>query len=220
MYLAPRKVIGSLDGIEIVEMPRNGTKGMCCGAGGARMWMEETIGKKVNDERAEEALATGATRIATACPFCYIMIDDGVKGEGQGRGGQGPGHRRDPLGSHRSRGARRASGNSEVLHRHLAATGSAPDRERGRRREPAPTEHAFATRRVLRRRDPRPRFMVRAARRELELALPRDLARRRRSRGRATSRSRAKSPFRPSFYDAFRPIGYPFLLWIIGAARS
>jgi len=82
VYLAPRKVIGSLKGIEIVEMPRNGTKGMCCGAGGARMWMEESIGKKVNDERAQEAISTGATRVATACPFCYIMLDDGVKAAG------------------------------------------------------------------------------------------------------------------------------------------
>ena len=82
VYLAPRKVIGSLGGIEIVEASRNGTKGMCCGAGGARMWMEESIGKQVNVERSQELLGTGATRIATACPFCYIMIDDGVKGEG------------------------------------------------------------------------------------------------------------------------------------------
>jgi Fe-S oxidoreductase len=83
VYLAPRKVIGSLAGIDIVEMPRNGTRGMCCGAGGARMWMEETIGKKVNVERAQEAIATGAERIAVACPFCYVMMDDGVKGEGK-----------------------------------------------------------------------------------------------------------------------------------------
>ncbi len=82
VYLAPRKVIGKLKGIDIVEMPRNGVQGMCCGAGGARMWMEETIGEKVNDARAKEAIATGATRIATACPFCYIMLDDGVKGQG------------------------------------------------------------------------------------------------------------------------------------------
>ena len=79
VYLAPRKVVGSLKGVQVVEMSRNGTKGMCCGAGGARMWMEESIGKKVNDERSQEALSTGATRIATACPFCYIMLDDGVK---------------------------------------------------------------------------------------------------------------------------------------------
>ena len=82
VYLAPRKVVGSIKGIEIVEMQRNGTTGMCCGAGGARMWMEESIGTKVNDERAAEAISTGATRVATACPFCYIMLDDGVKAAG------------------------------------------------------------------------------------------------------------------------------------------
>jgi Fe-S oxidoreductase len=82
IYLSPRRVIGSLGGVEIVEAGRNGTKGMCCGAGGARMWMEETIGKKVNDERAEELIATGASKVATACPYCYIMLDDGVKGAG------------------------------------------------------------------------------------------------------------------------------------------
>ena len=82
VYAAPRKVLGSLKGISIVEAPRNGTKGMCCGAGGARMWMEEDTGTKVNDERAEELLGTGAQRVATACPFCYIMMDDGVKGLG------------------------------------------------------------------------------------------------------------------------------------------
>ena len=82
VYMAPRNVIGSLKGIEIVEAERNGTEGMCCGAGGARMWMEETTGKQVNVERSQELLATGATRIATACPFCYIMIDDGVKSQG------------------------------------------------------------------------------------------------------------------------------------------
>jgi Fe-S oxidoreductase/nitrate reductase gamma subunit len=83
IYLAPRKVIGALGGIEVVEMPRNGTNSMCCGAGGARMWMEERIGKRVNVERAEEALATGADRIAVACPFCYVMLDDGVKAKGR-----------------------------------------------------------------------------------------------------------------------------------------
>jgi Fe-S oxidoreductase/nitrate reductase gamma subunit len=82
IYMAPRNVIGNLKGIDIVEAERNGTKGMCCGAGGARMWMEEHVGKQVNVERSQELLATGATRIATACPFCYIMIDDGVKAQG------------------------------------------------------------------------------------------------------------------------------------------
>ena len=82
VYLAPRNVIGSLKGVQIVEAGRNGTKGMCCGAGGARMWMEEDIGTKVNDERSRELIDTGARRVATACPFCYVMMDDGVKGHG------------------------------------------------------------------------------------------------------------------------------------------
>jgi Fe-S oxidoreductase/nitrate reductase gamma subunit len=83
VYLAPRKVLGSLKGIDIVEMGQSGSRGMCCGAGGARMWMEESTGKKVNTERSQQALATGATRVATACPFCYIMLDDGVKENGR-----------------------------------------------------------------------------------------------------------------------------------------
>ncbi len=83
VYLAPRNVIGSIGGIDVVEMPRNGTRGLCCGAGGARMWMEEHTGKKINIERTEEALETGAARIAVACPFCYVMMDDGVKEKGR-----------------------------------------------------------------------------------------------------------------------------------------
>ncbi|MDG1411226.1 MAG: heterodisulfide reductase-related iron-sulfur binding cluster [Acidimicrobiales bacterium] len=83
VYMAPRKVLGKLGGIEIVEAGRNGTEGMCCGAGGARMWMEETIGEKVNDVRAQELVNTGAARVATACPFCYVMMDDGVKAAGK-----------------------------------------------------------------------------------------------------------------------------------------
>ena len=82
VYLAPRRVVGAIGGLEVVEAPRNGTKGMCCGAGGARMWMEEHVGEQVNVVRSRELLATGAARIATACPFCYVMIDDGVRGEG------------------------------------------------------------------------------------------------------------------------------------------
>ena len=83
VYVAPRKVVGAIKGIDVVEMSLNGTKGMCCGAGGARMWMEENTGVKVNDERAEQAISTGASRVATACPFCYIMLDDGVKAAGK-----------------------------------------------------------------------------------------------------------------------------------------
>lgn len=83
IYMAPRNIVSSINGVELLEAPRNGAKGMCCGAGGGRMWMEEHVGKQVNVERSQELLATGATRIATACPFCYVMIDDGVKGEGE-----------------------------------------------------------------------------------------------------------------------------------------
>ncbi|MBS1848347.1 MAG: 4Fe-4S dicluster domain-containing protein [Actinobacteria bacterium] len=84
IYGAPRNVLAQLGGIEVVEAPRNGTMARCCGAGGARMWMEENIGTKINDDRAEELIGTGADRVATACPFCYIMLDDGVKGAAAG----------------------------------------------------------------------------------------------------------------------------------------
>ncbi len=78
IYVAPREVIAA-SGASLVEMERNGTNAMCCGAGGARFWMEEQTGKKVNVERAEQAIATGAAEVAVGCPYCYVMIDDGVK---------------------------------------------------------------------------------------------------------------------------------------------
>jgi Fe-S oxidoreductase/nitrate reductase gamma subunit len=84
IYLAPREVLAGSGEVDMVEMPRHGTRGLCCGAGGARFWLEEHTGKKVNIERAEEALATGATEIAVSCPYCFVMIDDGVKELGRG----------------------------------------------------------------------------------------------------------------------------------------
>jgi len=78
VYLAPRQVVAG-SGNEVAEMERHGTRSLCCGAGGARFWMEENTGKKVNIERAEEALRTDADEIAVACPFCFVMLDDGVK---------------------------------------------------------------------------------------------------------------------------------------------
>jgi Fe-S oxidoreductase len=77
VYEAPRELIGA-SGAKLTEMPRHADRGLCCGAGGARMWMEEHIGKRVNHERVEEALDTGASTIATGCPFCRVMITDGV----------------------------------------------------------------------------------------------------------------------------------------------
>jgi Fe-S oxidoreductase/nitrate reductase gamma subunit len=79
IYLAPRSVVGSIGGVQVVEMERSGPDGFCCGAGGAQFWTEDSIGKKVNVDRAEEAIATGADEVAVACPFCFVMLDDGVK---------------------------------------------------------------------------------------------------------------------------------------------
>jgi heterodisulfide reductase subunit D len=79
IYEAPRKVLEALDA-ELVEMKRCKSKGLCCGAGGAQMFKEEENGAtRVNWERTEEAIATGAGIIAAACPFCNTMMTDGVK---------------------------------------------------------------------------------------------------------------------------------------------
>ncbi|HET9053283.1 MAG TPA: (Fe-S)-binding protein, partial [Cyclobacteriaceae bacterium] len=79
IYEAPRSVLEALDA-DLVEMKRCRTTGLCCGAGGAQMFKDAEKGKKeINVERTEEALATGATTIAVACPFCMTMMSDGVK---------------------------------------------------------------------------------------------------------------------------------------------
>lgn len=79
IYEAPRAVLEALDA-DLVEMKRCRTTGLCCGAGGAQMFKDAEKGKKeINIERTEEALATGATTIAVACPFCMTMMSDGVK---------------------------------------------------------------------------------------------------------------------------------------------
>ncbi|MFZ0665124.1 MAG: heterodisulfide reductase-related iron-sulfur binding cluster [Acidimicrobiales bacterium] len=75
----PRDVLSSIDGVEQIEMRRCREKSFCCGAGGARMWMEEDIGERVNLHRTDEALSTGADVVSTACPYCLIMLDDAVR---------------------------------------------------------------------------------------------------------------------------------------------
>ncbi|MGN6524208.1 MAG: (Fe-S)-binding protein, partial [Actinomycetes bacterium] len=78
VYAPPRELIGSLPGVEYREMPRNSERSFCCGAGGARMWMEEKIGTRINANRTAEAVATGAKQIAVGCPFCRVMLSDGL----------------------------------------------------------------------------------------------------------------------------------------------
>jgi Fe-S oxidoreductase len=77
VYEPPRSLVDAA-GARLTEMPRHGDRSLCCGAGGARMWMEEHLGKRINLERVDEAIDTGAGEIVTGCPFCRVMITDGV----------------------------------------------------------------------------------------------------------------------------------------------
>ena len=82
VYTPPRELVGST-GADLVEMERHGDKSFCCGAGGARMWMEEKIGTRINVNRGKEAIGTGASKVAVACPFCSVMLNDAVTSEGK-----------------------------------------------------------------------------------------------------------------------------------------
>jgi Fe-S oxidoreductase len=78
VYSPPRELLQVLPGAEFVEMERNSERSFCCGAGGARMWMEENIGERINVNRTNEAVGTGADQIAVGCPFCRVMLSDGL----------------------------------------------------------------------------------------------------------------------------------------------
>jgi len=79
IYDSPREVLREVTKGEIAEMERRREKGFCCGAGGGRMWMEETLGKRINQMRVQQASETGAATIVTACPYCLTMLSDGIK---------------------------------------------------------------------------------------------------------------------------------------------
>jgi Fe-S oxidoreductase len=78
VFTPPREILEAVPGVEATEMHRCKERGFCCGAGGARMWMEERIGKRINIERIEEALALSPDTISTACPYCLVMLGDAV----------------------------------------------------------------------------------------------------------------------------------------------
>jgi Fe-S oxidoreductase len=81
VYEPPRELLQVMPGAEFTEMPRNSERSFCCGAGGARMWMEENLGSRINVNRTKEAVATGADQIAVGCPFCRVMLSDGLTAE-------------------------------------------------------------------------------------------------------------------------------------------
>jgi Fe-S oxidoreductase len=83
---APRDVLGAIPGVELVEMDAHGRQTFCCGAGGGRMWMEESRGTRVNAARTLQVLDTGASTVATACPFCMVMLRDGLTDAGRSEG--------------------------------------------------------------------------------------------------------------------------------------
>jgi Fe-S oxidoreductase len=83
----PREVLAAVPGLELREMDNRGKNTFCCGAGGGRMWMEENRGTRINESRTSQALATGASTVATECPFCMTMLKDGLEAAQSGTGG-------------------------------------------------------------------------------------------------------------------------------------
>ena len=132
IYSPPRELLGALPGVELAEMPRNKEMSFCCGAGGARMWMEESIGTRISTTRAAEAVATGADVIATACPYCTVMLSDGVAA------GARPRHPHPSDLARRTRGRRSASPRSPTSPS-CSSTASEPPRTEGAHTPAKPT---------------------------------------------------------------------------------
>jgi Fe-S oxidoreductase/nitrate reductase gamma subunit len=82
VYEEPRRILRAIPGLKMVEMERNHIRSFCCGAGGGRMWMEEKLGTRINQERTAQALKTQAQMVGTACPYCLTMLGDGIKEKG------------------------------------------------------------------------------------------------------------------------------------------
>lgn len=83
VYDAPRRILRAIPGLKLAEMERHRTRSFCCGAGGGRMWMDEKIGKRINQMRVDQAIQAKAALIGTACPYCLTMLGDGIKEKGQ-----------------------------------------------------------------------------------------------------------------------------------------
>ncbi len=79
IYDPQRQILQALSGVNLVEMPRSRANGLCCGGGGGRMWLEENTGTRINTKRVEDVMAVNANTVASACPFCMTMLDDGAK---------------------------------------------------------------------------------------------------------------------------------------------
>ena len=145
VYSPPRELLQVLPGASYVEMERSQERSFCCGAGGARMWMEENLGERINTNRTKEAVATGADQIAVGCPFCRVMLSDGLTAEQadgrRPRGGRGARRRADAAGV----------GEGRVGHPHRRH--GAPPAARPSRPRPSPSR---ATRPRRPRRSPRP----------------------------------------------------------------
>lgn len=83
IYHEPRAALGAVDGMRLIELPRSGPASFCCGGGGGRVFLEEPEGERINHLRTDEAVASGADTVVTACPYCMTMLSDGANDRGE-----------------------------------------------------------------------------------------------------------------------------------------